>query len=267
MRINKTIVAYMSPTGGVKKVAGAVAEGFKEQTENVSTMNFITPRFRALKTALSPDTLFIFCFPVYFGRMPKCIYDWKNLEGNGALAFIVNVYGNRLCEDAPREAADFLTAHGFKVIGYAESVAEHSQERKLAHGRPDVQDTADLKAMAADVYCKACAYEGDSTFDFHNNAPYKPYGQVPFVPQKLTDEECANCKVCIKICPMGIIDPKTCSVLEENKEKCMGCRACIAVCKKKIRGIPPQVLEKIAQKMAVVMANNSERKPNRYFLI
>ena len=59
MRINKTIVAYMSPTGGVKKVAGAVAEGFKEQTENVSTMNFITPRFRALKTELSPDTLLI----------------------------------------------------------------------------------------------------------------------------------------------------------------------------------------------------------------
>ncbi len=43
---------------------------------------------------------------------------------------------------------------------------------------------------------------------------------------------------------------------------------CLYRClQKKIRGIPPQVLEKIAQKMAVVMANNSERKTNRYFLI
>ena len=267
MQINKVIVAYMSPTGGVKKVARAIAEGFEQQIDNVSTINFITPRFRALQTSLTADTLFIFCFPVYFGRMPKCIYDWKSLKGNGAPAFIVNVYGNRLCEDAPREASDFLTAHDFKVIGYSESVAEHSQERKLAHGRPDAQDIADLKTMAADVYHRACRYEGDITFDFHNDTPYKPYGQVPFVPMKLTDEDCANCKVCIKICPMGIIDPDTCSVLDENKEKCMGCRACIAVCKKKIRGIPPQALEKIAQKMSVVMANNSERKPNRYFLV
>ena len=71
MQINKVIVAYMSPTGGVKKIAMAVADGFREQIDNVSTMNFITPRFRALQTAITADTLFVFCFPVYFGRMPK----------------------------------------------------------------------------------------------------------------------------------------------------------------------------------------------------
>ena len=266
MQIKRSVIAYMSPTGGVKKVADALVLGHKNNNLPYSSFNFLNKRIRSLSTSFGKDDLIFFCFPVYFGRMPWCLKDWDKLAGNGAKAFIVSVYGNRLCEDAPREAADFLKERGFKIVGYAEIVAEHSQERKMAAGRPDLADIREIENIAFDVVNQVINLPDEAEYLFENKEEYRPYGQVPFVPTRLSQNGCEDCKICIKMCPQGIIDPKSREVLPENRSKCMGCRACIAACKNKVRGIPDAVLAKIAEKMAEVMAKNSERKENRYYL-
>lgn len=302
----RVVIAYFSPTGGTKKVALALKEGFsaalkdKEATPQVikarpgftlkltapqqsalrsvnnitlevphqesaapevKTVNCLSVKSRAKDLQLGPNDLFILAYPVYFGRMPWAMSDWPALKGNGASAIVVSVYGNRAIEDGERETMALLQEHGFKVVGAIEAIAEHSQERTLAQGRPDTEDAADLAKMAQQIV-SALEQGPLPEYRFDSTTALKAPGKAPFVPCILERTKCDDCGRCALMCPMNIIDPKTLEVPAEKADLCMGCRACIAVCKMKCRGLPPQVLSAIAARMAQIKAANPERKPN-----
>lgn len=265
MQISTVSVGYMSPTGGVKHVALALESGFKQDKslQNVSAFAFLSKRQLDVRYDFKPDDLVVFCFPVFFGRMPWVLKDWHSVQGHGAKAVVVAVYGNRACEDAPREFAALLKGNGFKVCGYAEVVAEHSMYRKLAAGRPDEQDKKDLAAMALQML-QAAREDALPVLDFGRSGPYRDYGKVPFVPETFNPELCRHCTVCSKICPLGELDPATHEVPEDKKELCMGCMACVSKCPQFNHGIPAEVETKIAAMMEKVMEANPERKPNKF---
>ena len=273
----RVIIAYFSPTGGTKKVALALKDGFSAalahqvQTPSitiklptpqvpVTTFNCLTAKSRNKDLQLSAHDLFILAYPVYFGRMPWALSDWPALQGNGASAVVVSVYGNRAIEDGERETMRLLQEHGFKVVGAIEAIAEHSQERTLAQGRPDAQDQADFKTIAAQLI--SALKQGLPEFKFDATTPLKAPGKAPAVPRILERPRCDDCGRCALMCPMQIIDPDTLEVPEDKAHLCMGCRACMAVCKLGCRGLPPQVLAAVATRMAQIKAANPERKPN-----
>lgn len=273
----RVIIAYFSPTGGTKKVALALKDGcsaalvhqvktpsftIKLPTTEVpvTTFNCLTAKSRHKDLQLTANDLFILAYPVYFGRMPWALSEWPALKGNGATAAVVSVYGNRAIEDGERETMMLLKEHGFKVVGAIEAIAEHSQERTLAQGRPDEQDQADFKTIAAQLL--TAIKQGLPEFEFDATTPLKTPGKAPAVPRILERQRCDDCGRCALMCPMQIIDPDTLEVPEDKAHLCMGCRACMAVCKLDCRGLPPQVMAAVAARMAQIKAANPERKPN-----
>lgn len=276
MDLKNVVVAHFSPTGGTKRVAMAIEGGLlechRELELNVTTYNFLSERNREQRVPkFGPNDLLIFTYPVFYGRMPWAFAQWPELQGNGAAAVVVSVYGNRAIEDAERETMAFLTDHGFKVIGRIEAIAEHSNERSLAQDRPNATDKEELRSFARAIVntIKNCTATHEvSALEFDRTTPLKEYGKAPGVPLLLDEarEKCTTCGRCATICPCGIINPVDLTVHEEDKHKCMACRACMNACRAGGRDFAPEVKEGIKARMAVIKANNLEPKPNVFEL-
>lgn len=271
MSIKRVVVAHFSPTGGTKKVAMALEDGFLDESPKyryqVITYNCLTPKQRAQRVPdFSSEDLLVFCYPVYFGRMPWCFGEWPELKGNGATAIVCSVYGNRAIEDAERETMAMLAKHGFKVVAGIEAIAEHSQERTLAAHRPDHGDKVQLNNMAREIISKLMQGIDDSSslpaYPIDTTTELKPRGKAMAVPRLLQKCMCNDCGRCEDVCPCGIIDPKTHDVIPERADECMGCRACITACRVGGRGFTPEENMLIMNKMSNVKALNREPKHN-----
>lgn len=262
MTPKQVYIGFMSPTGGVKKVALALKEGFERNAEQVdySVFSFLSPLERQLVPSFTEGDLLILCVPVFAGRMPKVLYEWQEFQGSGAMAIAACIYGNRACDDATRELADFLKSRGFKVVGAAELISEHSMERRLAHGRPDEADRSQLAAMA-DQILSVLAKDNLGELHFENEGPYKPYSPSA-VPELISAEACRKCHSCARICPAGIIDKESRTVPENLKEKCMGCLACVVHCPEHNRDLPPKAKEAVNLRMQMVYEKNALPKAN-----
>lgn len=269
MDINRIICAYFSPTGGTKRVAMALQNGFLQGLPHykpqVLTYNYLTPERRAKAPVFSAHDLLVLASPVYYGRMPWAFAQWPELQGNGARAIVVSVYGNRAIEDGTRETAAFLQAHGFKVGGYIEAIAEHSLERRLASGRPDANDKAQLTSKAQEILKLLCKlqeqHEEWAEYDFDFNTPYKAAGRAAIIPHPLDTAKCDSCQRCIKMCPCGIIDPETFTVKDEDREQCMNCTACMKVCLSGVRGYTSEEEQALRSKMTMIYEANQKPKP------
>lgn len=271
MEISRIVCAYFSPTGGTKRVAMALQQGFIAGIEGYSpqvmTYNCLTPERRATRVPeFTEHDLLVFTYPVFYGRMPWALQNWPELKGNGASAIVVSVYGNRAIEDGERETMAFLRDHGFNIVGRIEAIAEHSLCRTLAAHRPDDADKANLHSMAQSIMqaiVKAQkAGQELKTMSFDDTTPLKARAPAVCIPQSLDLETCNNdCQQrCVVMCPCGIINPETLKVEPENQQECMNCTACMHVCLSKTRGYTPEVQAALKAKMAKVQAANSEPK-------
>lgn len=263
MDLKRVVVAYFSPTGGTKKVAQVLQQGFElnQPHYEVVPFNFLTPKLRTKRTpSFTPHDLLVFVYPVFFGRMPWAFNNWPELQGNGAQAIVVSVYGNRAIEDAERESMAFLKHHGFNILGRIEAIAEHSQERTLAHDRPNEQDREQLKAFAQQIISTIKQQSELKPFSFDESTELKAPGKAPCVPFVLDKHTCDQCGRCAHACPCDIINQDTLEVDPENTSLCMGCRACMSACPKGNRGFNEIVTQAIAQRMAMIKAANLEPK-------
>ena len=75
----------------------------------------------------------------------------KEIQGNHANCVVIAVYGNRAYDDGLIQLKDTAELCGFNVIASVAAVAEHSIMRQFGSGRPDEEDSKELKKFAEEI--------------------------------------------------------------------------------------------------------------------
>ena len=244
-----------SPTGGTKRVAAALARALHPQPVEVDLTQegFDAPE-------LAAEDLCVLAVPSFGGRCPAIsVSRIERMRGNGALAVLVAVYGNRAFEDTLVELRDALAAAGFRCVAAVAAVAEHSILRQFAAGRPDARDDKELAAFAERILGKLASQEGTEEPELPGDRPYRVYGGVPMKPK--AGKNCVSCGLCAQKCPVGAIpaaDPR-----KTDGEKCISCMRCVAVCPQHARAINKLMLAAAGKKLEKACAG---RKENALYL-
>ena len=227
---------YFSATTTTKKIVMEMAsEMALEAGGNIMEHDFTLPEGRKGHPEFNRDDLVIAGVPVYAGRVPNVLLKYlAGLNGNGAKAVAVVLYGNRDFDDALLELRDILGNAGFEVVGAGAFIGEHSFSYDLAKGRPDRDDLQLAREFARRFLHKENT--GEKEFYIKGNPGYKEYykpldekGNPVDIRKVLpkTKEFCIDCKVCARVCPMG-------SIPEDDVETltgiCIKCGACIKKC-------------------------------------
>ncbi len=239
-----------SPTGGTKKVADMLANSLTEKIQHVDLTDSKTD-FAEIST--DEDDLAVIAVPSYGGRVPGPAAERiSKIQGNGAKAVLVCVYGNRAYEDTLVELEDIAKQAGFRITAAFAAIAEHSIARQFATGRPDQQDEAQLRTLAEKIKEKLDA--GDmSEPSIPGNRPYKKAGGAGLVPKPTKD--CVKCGLCAEKCPVQAIDHNDPGEVDSNA--CISCMRCISVCPHSARKVSGMMLSAVS---LMLKKTCSERK-------
>lgn len=237
-----------SPTGGTAAVANALTDG---QIVDLTDRN---ADFSAV--ALTAEDTAVIAVPSYAGRVPRtAAARLAEVQGGGARAVLVCVYGNRAYEDTLVELADLAEAAGFRVAAGIAALAEHSIARTYAAGRPDAADKAELHTFWEKIEAKLRA--GDDTAPaLPGNRPYKPLAVHSMVPH--TAKRCIDCGRCAAACPVGSIDAA--DPRRTDADLCIGCMRCVALCPVQARQIDPDALAALTARLAPLCAGHKENE-------
>ena len=247
MERKKVWAVYFSATDTTKKTVLTIAdEAARLLGAEREDYDFTLPRMRENGFAAGKDDLVIFGTPVYAGRVPNVLLKYlATIQGNGALAVPVVLFGNRNFDDGLIELRDILENTGFHTVAAAAFVGEHSFSKTLAAGRPDADDMKEALAFAGKVTEKVKGLpEGEAPAPVEVEGvphPYRGYYQprdrkgVSIDIRKvksLVSDACDDCKICAAVCPMGSISHEN---VREYTGICIKCGACIKKCPKQAR--------------------------------
>lgn len=234
--MTKTVWAmYFSATGTTARVVRRIAaRAAAELCCAYQEHDFTLPQARQSQPAFSAEDLVIFGTPTYAGRVPNVLLPYiGQVRGNGARAAAVVLFGNRDFDDSLLELRDLLAQGDFLPVACAAFVGEHSFSLSLAAGRPDMPDMDMAEEFA--IRAANTSFTGLPEVD-GTPKPYRGYYQprdragnpvdIRRVKPK-TDEECDDCGLCAKICPMGSIDPQN---VRAYVGICVKCGACVKKC-------------------------------------
>ena len=247
MERKKVWAVYFSATDTTKKIVLTIAdEAARLLGAERDDYDFTLPGMRENGFAAGKDDLVIFGTPVYAGRVPNVLLKYlATIQGNGALAVPVVLFGNRNFDDGLIELRDILENTGFHTVAAAAFVGEHSFSKTLAAGRPDADDMKEALAFAGKVAEKVKGLpEGEAPAPVEVDGvphPYRGYYQprdrkgVSIDIRKvksLVSDACDDCKICADVCPMGSISHEN---VREYTGICIKCGACIKKCPKQAR--------------------------------
>lgn len=245
-----------SPTGGTQKAADLLTKALGGETAAVDLTDS-SADFSA--ETLTPEDVAVIAVPSYGGRVPEpAVQRLAAMQGGGARAVLVCVYGNRAYEDTLVELEDTAKQAGFHVIAAVAAIAEHSIARRYAAGRPDAADEQQLQAFAARIREKLSA--GDDTEPgIPGNRPYKKAGGSGLVPKPT--KGCSSCGLCAEKCPVQAIDPK--DPRQTDKSKCISCMRCVSVCPRSARKVNSVMLAAVD---AALKKACSDRKEGELYI-
>lgn len=247
MERKKVWAVYFSATDTTKKTVLTIAdEAARLLGAEREDYDFTLPGMRENSFAAGKDDLVIFGTPVYAGRVPNVLLKYlATIQGNGALAVPVVLFGNRNFDDGLIELRDILENTGFHTVAAAAFVGEHSFSKTLAAGRPDADDMKEALAFAGKIAEKVKGLpEGEAPAPVEVEGvphPYRGYYQprdrkgVSIDIRKvksLVSDACDDCKICADVCPMGSISHEN---MREYTGICIKCGACIKKCPKQAR--------------------------------
>lgn len=242
MKIQAVYAVYFSATGTTERVVTAIAQRIAQSAGCPYTqLNFTPPAQREQAARFGRGDLIIFGTPVYAGRVPNVLLKYlKTLQGDGALAVPVVLFGNRDFDDALVELRDILVDGGLHPFAAAAFVGEHSFSKVLAAGRPDAEDMRIVEDFAQRVFARLSAANSPEDLPLvavqGTPRPYRGYYQPrdragnPVDIRKVkpkVNEDCNDCKLCVSLCPMGSIDAADVSAYNGI---CIKCGACIKGC-------------------------------------
>ena len=240
---------YFSGTKTTRKVVERIADelytALKEsgcsEIERADSIDFTPPEARSLKYAFDEADVVVFGTPVIAGRVPNVLLEFLDtLQGGGAKALPVVLYGNRDFDDALIELRDILRNKGFKPFAAGAFIGEHSFSKVLAAGRPDAKDleVADELARAAADKLLHGEADGDPVA-VDGQTPLRPYYKprdrqgnhinILKVKPKLDASLCDGCGICARECPMGSIRAEAPGIVSGI---CIKCCACEKLCPK-----------------------------------
>lgn len=241
MEFSRIAVLYFSPCGSTAAVAERIGSRLSALSGTPAcTFDFTLPAARADVPSFSSGDLVVFGTPVYIGRVPNLLAPFfGRICGYGAVALPVTVYGNRNFDDSLLELSDMLSGNGFVCPAAAAFVGEHSFSRKLAAGRPDMEDLSLCDAFADKVWKLLSAAGSLSSLgnvSLPGRRPYEYYAATDNEGNRIdirkvkpvTDPAlCDGCGVCAASCPVGSIDFLDFGTVNGI---CMKCGACVKKC-------------------------------------
>lgn len=245
-----------SPTGGTNQVTECIANELEATFVSIDLTDRKT-HFHDI--TLTKEDIALIAVPSYGGRVPGPAAERiVQIQGNGARAILVCVYGNRAYEDTLIELQDLTQQAGFTVIAAVTAIAEHSIAHKYATGRPDTEDYKQLKEFAGLIKEKLEKKENKTPF-IPGNRPYRTSGRTGIIPK--TSKECTRCGLCYTRCPVGAIDKD--NPAKVNKQVCISCMRCISICPhhaKRINRLLLAIVNRMLKKAC------SERKTGELYL-
>lgn len=261
MKLSSVNLVYFSPTHTTRKVLQAIAGAFE-----LPVKEYDWTHDRALDIpTFAADELVIVGVPVYAGRVPAIVEaNCKALRGEHSPAVAIGVYGNRHWDDAVLELADYLQEGGFTLCSGAAFVAEHSFGSDIGGGRPDASDLAKALDFGKQVRTKleAAATAAELVAPvIEGNRPYKERNTAVNEMSPVTDDSCTSCGLCVKECPVGIVDAADPHKITDVS-KCLRCNACVKICPTKSKSFT----DPFFQKMHTMLATNfsARREPTLF---
>ncbi|MDL2284294.1 EFR1 family ferrodoxin [Oxalobacter sp. OttesenSCG-928-P03] len=243
MIISKVWAMYFSATGTTQKVVTGIADAIGHKLlAPREDFDFTLPRGRERRPVFHDGELVVFGTPVIAGRIPNVLLKFlDSMQGGGAIAIPVSVFGNRAYDDALIEARDILENRGFHTVAAAAFIGEHAFSRTLGGGRPDEKDMALVEAFAAQAAEKVAALVSTAQLEPLQVKgmphPYRGYYQPRDAEGQAVDlrkvtpvtnkKRCRDCGLCARICPVGSIDQEDPGKLNGI---CIKCCACIKKC-------------------------------------
>ena len=178
------------------------------------------------------------------------------------------LFGNRSYDNSLAELRAVLAANGFLPVAAGAFVGRHAFTDELAFGRPAWSDLAEIRDFAGRIMEKVLA--GDPGTVQVPGDPAAPY----YVPKGVDGEpvkflkarprtdlgRCTNCGACVRVCPMGAIDPAN---VAEVPGTCIKCQSCVRKCTRGAKYFDdPAFLSHVA----MLERNFQEPKENRLFI-
>ncbi|MDY3917404.1 MAG: 4Fe-4S binding protein [Candidatus Limivivens sp.] len=246
-----TVEIIFSPTGGTEKVAHIIGRQWNENTIKIDLSDSKTD-FSGC--AINKEDRVLVAMPSFGGRAPAVAVErFRKIAGNGAKCTLVCVYGNRAYEDTLAEMEDAAKECGFQVIAAIAAVAQHSIMPQYAANRPDASDEKQLAEFAQKIADKT-----EAAGSIPGNRPYKKTGGAGLVPKPAAN--CVKCGICVKNCPVQVIDPIK---ITADSKKCIACMRCVKQCPHNARKVNSAMVSvaAIAIKKACLV-----RKENELFL-
>lgn len=248
---------HFSPTGGVR----AVMEPLCSAWPQVTAIDLTRPDDDYTRYAFAPQDVCLIGVPAFEGLVPPlALQRLAAMQGGGARAILVAVYGNRAIDDTLTELEDWVTRAGFTVVGGAKAVAHHSLFTQYAVGRPDAEDLTELRGFSQKLRAAAEA-PSPAPVTLPGGRPYKTRTPSSFFPLLLAPERCTRCGLCAARCPAQAIDLESPDFLDTGK--CARCMRCVTFCPNQALGMDP---ERMAALNARIPPLFEGRKVNELYL-
>jgi NAD-dependent dihydropyrimidine dehydrogenase PreA subunit/flavodoxin len=238
MKIKRVYGLWYSGTGSTQAAVRSLASALGEAlSAPVALSPLSTPAHSVPAPAFGPDDLAVLGTPTYAGRVPNKIRPFfAALQGGGAPAVPVVLFGNRNFDNALAELCSLAEADGFCPVAAAALAAQHAFAAQLGAGRPDAADREALREFAEKAAAQIAAaaapvpvhVPGDPEAPYYTPLGLDGKPAVFLRAKPATDPaKCDGCGVCAAVCPMGAIDPAD---PKNVPGTCIKCQACVKRC-------------------------------------
>lgn len=247
-----TVIIEFSPTGGTEKVARIIADEWGRETTTID-LDDSGNDFSA--SIINESDHVVIALPVYSGSVPQVALDrLAQIDGNGAASVLLCVYGNRAFEHALADMQVAAEACGFRVVAGIAGIAEHSIARQYGAGRPDAADAERLRDFARQI-----AEKGAGLATMPGDASDRSGGASANLLVPKPGRGCTRCEACVRLCPVGAIDPAS---LKADPRRCIDCMRCVSVCPSNAR--KPSAMALAAVGAALKKACSQRREPELF---